>query len=186
VSAEVQQRLFEAVLVCAGRSALRFSVEDVAHEAGLSRATVYRYFPGGRDQLINEGVAWEVGRFFTRIHAAVQHEPDLASQLEVALVEGHHLLDEHVVLQRIMGDDPEAFLVSLETPMQAVRTGIEAYVASLLRRESLAEGVDVAEAAEYLARLYLTYLSHAGHVDFDDPTQVERLVRTQFVSGILA
>jgi AcrR family transcriptional regulator len=183
---DVRERLHEAVLVCASRSALRFSVEDVAQEAGCSRATVYRYFPGGKDQLITEGVAWEVGRFFTRIHAAVQHEPDLASQLERALVEGHQLLAEHGVLQRIMRDDPEQFLATLETPMLAVRTGLEVYVASLLRREDLAPGVDVDEAAEYIARLYLGYLGHAGQVDLDDPAQLRHLVRTQFVGGILA
>ena len=37
------------------------SLEDVATEAGLSRATLYRWFAGGRDQLITETVAWETG-----------------------------------------------------------------------------------------------------------------------------
>lgn len=186
MTADVRERLHEAMLACAGRDAFRFSVEDVANEAGLSRATVYRYFPGGKDQLIADGVAFEVGRFFTRVHAAVQAEPDLASQLEAALSEGHRLLEQHEVLQAILREDPEQFLANLEAPMGQVRTGLEAYVASLLARESLAEGVDIEEAAEYVARLYLTYLSHGGPFDLDDPDQVRRLVRTQFVAGILA
>jgi AcrR family transcriptional regulator len=152
----------------------------------VSRATVYRYFPGGKDQLIADGVAWEVGRFFTRIHAAVQDEPDLTAQLEQALIQGHRLLDEHEVLHRILREDPEQLLATLEGPMGQVRTGLEVYVASLLAREPLAEGVDVDEAAEYLARLFLTYLSYAGPFDLEDPAQVHRLVETQFLAGILA
>lgn len=183
---QVRDRLHEAVLACAGRDAFRFSVEDVAHEAGLSRATVYRYFPGGKDQLVTDSVAWEVARFFTRIHAAVMDEPDLGAQLERALVEGHRLLVEHEVLGRILREDPERLIADLEGVMGQVRGGIEAYLASLLRHEDVAPGVDIDEAAEYLARLYLTYLGHAGACDLDDPVQVRRLVDTQFVGGILA
>jgi AcrR family transcriptional regulator len=185
-ASDIRERLHEAMLSCAARDAFRFSVEDVAHEAGLSRATVYRYFPGGKDQLIADGVAWEVGRFFTRIHASVQSESDLAAQLEQALRWGHRLLGEHEVLQRILREDPEQFIANLEEPMAQVRSGLEAYVASLLAREPLAPGVEIEEAAEYLARLYLTYISHAGPWDLEDPAQVRRLVRTQFVAGILA
>jgi AcrR family transcriptional regulator len=174
------------MLSCAARDAFRFSVEDVAQEAGLSRATVYRHFPGGKEELIADGVAWEVGRFFTRVHAAVQHEPDLESQLEQALVQGHRLLEEHEVLHRILREDPEQFLANLEAPMHQVRSGLEVYVASLLARESLASGVDIEEAAEYVARLYLTYLTHGGPFDLDDPAEARRLVRTQFLAGILA
>lgn len=183
---EIRERLHEAVLACAAREAFRFSVEDVAHEAGVSRASVYRYFPGGKDQLIADSIAWEVARFFARIHAAVMDEPDLGAQLERALVEGHRAMGEHEVLSHILREDPERLIVGLEGVMGQVRDGIQAYLASLLRHEDLAPGVDIDEAAEYLARLYLTYLGHAGTCNLDDPVQVRRLVDTQFVGGILA
>ena len=39
--------------------------------------------------------------------------------------------------------------------------------------------------AEYLARMYLTYLGHAGPWDLTDPRQVSQLVQTQFIGGIV-
>jgi AcrR family transcriptional regulator len=183
---DLRERLHVATLLCAGRSAFRFSVEDVARQAGVSRATVYRYFPGGKEQLVADGVAWEVARFFTRVASAVQAAPDLASKIERALQVGRHLLVEHEVLQQIIADDPDQILTELEVTMTRVHDGMHAYVASLLVCEDLAPGVDIDEAAEYIARLFFTYLGHTGTWDVDDPGQLRRLVRTQFVGGILA
>ena len=40
-------RLRDAALVCIGRFGLaKTTVDDIAHEAGCSRATLYRYFDG--------------------------------------------------------------------------------------------------------------------------------------------
>jgi AcrR family transcriptional regulator len=182
---DVRERLHQAVLRCAADQAFRFSVEDVARAAGVSRATVYRYFPGGKEELVAESVAWEVGRFFTRIHEVVVTEQGLTRQLEVALAEGHRLLEEHVVLSRILREDPERFLADLGEAMGPVREGIVAYLSTLLRQQPLADGVEVAEAADYLARLFLSYVGHAGVWDLEEPDRVARLVRTQFVAGIL-
>ena len=182
----VVDRLHEATLLCAGRAAFRFTVEDVAREAGVSRATVYRAFPGGKDQLIADSVTWEVGRFFARLQAAVQAASGLEEQLVTALVVGHRLLEEHEVLHTLLRDDPEALAATMEAPMRQVRLGLEQYLDALLAHEPLDPGVDPAEAAEYLARMYLGHLGFQGSVDLDDVAAVRRLVRTQFVAGILA
>ena len=183
---EIRERLHEAMLTCAGRSAFRFSVEEVAVEAGLSRATVYRYFPGGKDQLIADGVRWEVGRFFSRVADEVAHERDVSSKIATALVVGRHLLDEHDVLRLLVSEDPEGLFEQLVEVMPVMADGIRMYVAELLVQEELAEGVHVGEAADYVARLYLSYLGYSGEVDIDDPEQVRHLVSTQFVGGLLA
>ncbi len=50
--------------VCGPAGVAKTTVEDVAREAGVSRATVYRAFPGGRDEMVNATVAWATLEFF--------------------------------------------------------------------------------------------------------------------------
>ena len=61
----LRERLLEATYACVARFGLgKTTVEDVVKESGVSRATVYRVFPGGKDELMREVVGWEMGRFF--------------------------------------------------------------------------------------------------------------------------
>src|SRR5271165_6126437 len=49
---DVRSRLLEGTYACVVRQGIGgTSLEDAAREAGVSRATLYRYFPGGRDEL---------------------------------------------------------------------------------------------------------------------------------------
>ena len=179
-------RLLEATLACVERWGIaKTTVEDVAVEAGLSRATVYRYFPGGRDQLISETVTWEVGRFFARIGAEVAEERGAAAQIRRGLIFGHRALEEHRLLHRMLSTEPEALLTELSESSPLVWEVVRAYLEELLADEELAPGVDRAEAADYLARLYLSYLATQGGWDLADEAAVDRLVATQFLAGIL-
>ena len=68
----MRERLLQATYDCVARWGLaKTTVEDAAREAGVSRATVYRYFPGGREELIGAVVAWEFSRFFLRLYEEV-------------------------------------------------------------------------------------------------------------------
>ena len=70
--ADTRERVLEAALSCIEREGLAAtSVEDVARAASVSRATIYRHFPGGREQLVTETATWEVARFFARVEQTV-------------------------------------------------------------------------------------------------------------------
>ena len=71
---------------------------------GCPGATVYRYFPGGRDQLIGDVVTWEVGRFFARLPTRSPAPPTSRTLLEEALVFAHRAVEEHEVLQKVLAD----------------------------------------------------------------------------------
>ena len=62
-----RERILEATYACIARYGMaKTTVEDAAREARMSRATVYRYFPGGKEQLLLETVGWEASRFSRR------------------------------------------------------------------------------------------------------------------------
>ena len=89
-SLSVRGKVLEGGLVSIGRYGLgRTTVDDVAQASGVSRATIYRHFPGGRDQLVRDTVAWEMGRFFAALGEAVAAAPDLCALLEIA-ADGTH------------------------------------------------------------------------------------------------
>lgn len=181
-----REQLLAACLACVERVGLaKTSVEGVAREAARSRATVYRYFPAGRDQLVRETAQWEVDRFFARVEAEIAAEPDLAAKLARALAFGHQAITEHELLQRILRTEPEALLEELLPTVALIEQVMAAYLLDVLRSEAVRPEVDLAEAAGHLSRLLLSYLTSQGQWDLTDPASVDRLVRTQFLAAVL-
>ncbi len=176
----------EATLACIAQGGMKgFTVEDVAQEAGLSRATLYRYFPGGREQLVGETVTWEVGRFFTRLAEAIDGSPDFRARLERGLTFAHRALREHEAFQRAMASDQGEIQARLAGIAPIVVGVIRSYLEPLLAQEALVEGVTPAEAADHLARLVGSLIVDEGSWDLGDPTEVRELVDRWLLSGIV-
>ena len=182
----VRERILEAAYECVARYGLgKTTVEDVTRAARLSRATVYRYFPGGRDQLVREVIAWETGRFFGRLAEAVAGAGDFAGLLEEALVFAHRAIEEHEVLQKILETEPERLLPQLTVQSERILVFIRGFLLPYLERERLRPGVDPAESADYVSRMLLSFTGSPGRWDLTDRAQVAELVRTELVAGIL-
>jgi AcrR family transcriptional regulator len=185
-AADPRQRILRATYECVARWGLsKTTVEDAARQAGLSRATVYRYFPGGREELIDAVVAWEHARFFTRLYDEVHDAQSLEEVMERGLTFAHRAVLEHEVLQRILVTEPELLLPTLTVESQGTVEVIAAFLEPYLRRHTLAPGVDVTQAARFLARMVLSYIASPGRWDLDDPEQVARLVRGELLAGIV-
>jgi len=186
VDLTVRERILEAAYECVARYGLgKTTVEDVTRAARVSRATVYRYFPGGRDQLVSEVIAWETGRFFGRLAEAVAGAGDFAGRLEEALVFAHRAIEEHEVLQKILETEPERLLPQLTVQSERILVFIRGFLVPYLERERLRPGVDPGEAADYVSRMLLSFTASPGRWDLTDRAQVAELVRTELVAGIL-
>jgi AcrR family transcriptional regulator len=182
-----RERVLAAVVACAGRVGLkRITVEEVAREAGVGRASVYRWFPGGREQLVDEAVTWEVGRFLDRIAAAAEGAPDLRTRLVRGLVFAHRAIAEHAVLQRLVATEPSGLLPQLQQTAPLVvavlRDTLVEHVAAEPRRRP---EIDPVEAADWLARMILSFVVEQGRWDLDDAAAAERLVDSQLLVGIV-
>jgi AcrR family transcriptional regulator len=187
---EPRERVLAATYACVARFGMgKTTVEDVVKESGVSRASIYRLFPGGKDQLLRETVGWEMNHFFGRLAEAVYDAPDFASLLEEGLVFAHRSIQEHEVLRKVLETEPERLLPLITVEQHRVLDFITAFLLPYLEREHRAgrvrPGVDLEAATEYVARLVLSLIGSPGRWDMDDPEQVRILVREELLGGIL-
>jgi AcrR family transcriptional regulator len=187
----LRDRLLAATYRCVSRFGLgKTTIEDVAKESGLSRATIYRQFPGGREELLLETVGWELANYFTDLGDHVRDAPDLAELLERGLAYAHRSVAEHVVLRKILDTEPERLLPLLTVESANIMPFIADFLYPYLVREADAgrvrTGLDLESAAEYLARCILMLINAPGRWDLEDPGQVRDLVHSELLGGIVA
>lgn len=162
----------------------QFTVEAAAQEAALSRATIYRYFPGGRDELMEALVSWEVARFFTRLGEETETATGFTEWLTLGLAAARRQMEEHALLQRLLEDEADQLVPRLVTVMPIVQAVLRDQFVNRLADEPLRPGVDRGEAADLLARLMISYFGTSGVWQLDDPAQLDKLVH-QLVAGII-
>ena len=187
----LRDRLLAATYQCVMRFGLgKTTIEDVVKESGLSRATIYRQFPGGRDELLLETVGWELANYFNTLADHVRDAPDLEQLFERGLVFAHRSLTEHLVLRKILDTEPERLLPLLTVESAKTLPFIADFLHPYLVREAeqgrLRPGVEIDRAAEYLARAILSLINAPGRWDLEDPAQVRELVRGELLGGIVA
>lgn len=183
-----RQRILEATYACVARLGMaKTTMEDVAREADLSRATLYRAFPGGRDEVLDAVVTWEVARFFRRVGEAIHPEElDAVAVLERGLVAASDGMEHHELLQRLLREEADELLPSLATVMPLVQRALADWYRPYLEAAPLRPGVDPEVAADLVARMALSHLGTPGRWDLSDPASVGRLVRGKLLAGILA
>ena len=183
-----RDRILDAAVDCIGQVGIaKTTIGQAARQAGVGRATVYRHFPGGRDQLVSEVITREVSRFFIRLSYAVDGSPDFATRLERGLAFAHRAVAEHELLQKVVETEPERLLPHLSESAPQVLAVLHDYFVPLLEqeRERLRPGVEADVAADWLARMVLSFIIAGGAWDLDDPAQVRTLVRGHLLAGIL-
>lgn len=181
-----RHRILEATYRCIARSGLaRVTVEDAAREAGVSRATVYRHFPGGRDELVRETVGHEVAHFFLDLADAVASSQSFVEVLTQALLHAHAAVADHEVLQELLVTEPDRLLPNLTVEANRLLPPIARFLLPHLAAEDLRPGIEVEAAAEYVARMVLSLVGAPGGWDLTDRLEVEELVCSQVLAGIV-
>jgi len=186
VPADVRTRLLEGTYECIVRQGIgATSLEDAARAAGVSRATLYRHFPGGRDELIGEVIAWQTLRFFEGLAEAVADAPDVETVLVEGIMAAHRGIEEHVVLQKLLATEPELLIPQLTLESPWLVGLLTSFFSERLGEHPLREGVAVGEAADYVARMALSFIASPGRWDLSDHAQVVELVRSELMAGLV-
>ncbi len=184
---DLRARVLDATYAEVDAHGLRgLAVEAVANRAGTSRATVYRHFPGGREELIETTLRREVARFFAVVGAEVDDGADVVDHVAALVAAAHRLLGEHRVFQRLLTAEAEVLAPSLATVHPMVHDALRAHLRSILARSGeVRDGVDLDRAADHGARMVLSYVGTSGAWDLTDRAQVEAVVRTRILAGVL-
>jgi AcrR family transcriptional regulator len=180
------ERIVDATLVCVARYGLaKTTVDDVAREAGLSRATLYRVFPG-KQPLLEAVVARELDRLAVVLDRAAATADSLDDALVALIVAGAQHLESHAALATVLAHEGEALLPYL-TFDGAGRT---LAAAGELLAPLLAPYVGddrAVRAGEWVARIALAYLcAPSATVRLTDRVSVQGLVADFVVPSLVA
>lgn len=163
---------------CARWGIAKVTIDDIAAEAGVSRATLYRMFPGGKDVLFDALRVHELEEFFTGLSAHIEGTHELEELLVRTVVYATTELraDEHLAV--MLASEPGDTLSNLT--VQGLPRIIR--MASLFLAGKVEPYLDRAHAqrlVELLARLVISYfLAPSEHVDLGDEASARAFITT--------
>ncbi len=183
---EPRERILDATLRVMSRVGVSgLTLDDVARDAGCGRATVYRTFPGGRDEVLQQAALAELHRYLVAVGVALDAAEGLAEQLTAAVHTTAVFVTASAPLRHVLANEPGAILAHVAFDKSPVVFGLAHEVlAPRLARHLPADRA--AEAAEWLARLGLSYLAVPNPaVDLTDRAAARHLVTTFVLPGLI-
>ncbi len=175
-------RVLDATKSCCERWGIaKVTVDDIAAEAGVSRATLYRMFPGGKDVLFDALRVHELEEFFASLAEHLVGVDDLEELLVRTVVHATIELrhDDHLAI--MLASEPGDTLANLT--VQGLPRIIR--MASLLlagRVEPYLDRASAVRLVELLARLVISYfLAPSDHVDLGNEASARSFITTHIL-----
>lgn len=181
----LERRVLDAADECVCRWGWsKTTMHDIAAQAEVSRATLYRAFPGGRDAIYEALHRQRVLSFFHDLTEPLTAGDDLLTVLTDAIVAAATALrdDEHVQYQ--LAHEPGPLLQQLSfTGLDRLLAVSRVLVAPHLAR--FASLQDARRLAEWATRIVVSYtLEPSRYLDLTDPEAVRSYVQTRALAGI--
>lgn len=172
------RRVLEAAKRCWERWGMdKVTIDDIAAEARVSRATLYRLFPGGKDVLFERLRVLHLEEFFSRLSDSLAGVDDLEELAVQAAVHATWELRNDAHLAMMMASEPGAALSSLTVEglpriIRVATAFLTPLVDPFLARRDAARFVDL------MARLVISYfLVPSDVVDLGDPESARPFLR---------
>ncbi len=176
---EAEIAVLDATVACVERLGFqKVTMDHICAEANVSRATVYRMFPGGRDVLFEAVRVRSLTDFFTVLRAHVEGASSLDEVLVRCVTVAYAELMADQQLATMLATEPGETLGDLTVSgvSRIVRVAAE-YMSPLLH--SFVPRQQAEEIVEIMCRLVISaFLSPSPLLDFSDEAVVRRLVRT--------
>ena len=175
------------------------SMADVARDAGVARATLYRYFES-REALLNALTHRAADRFFTAVAAAMDTRATLSGQLgefSEMMTRAIHPAQEVLVALGAEGGPGSVenraamFRMLVGESGQALRRTarlLRPYIEAARERGEVRQDLDLTDASEWLARILLSFTIFQAAIAYeaDDPRSVSEFVRRYAITGLAA
>jgi AcrR family transcriptional regulator len=190
---EAKARLIEAADACITRYGLaKTTIEDVAAEAKVSRATIYRYFPN-RDDLVLEVLLASLSRSMERSLGDFFVGADTPARFGEALVQSAvYLLDAirhdpklETLLDRESGGISATISGASELLFRTVLDEWRQPLAAAQQAELIRAELDIDELSEWILRAILSLLTVEGP-EPHTPEDERRLIATFLVPAVAA
>lgn len=182
----LEARIVDAMLECIGRWGIaKTTADDIARSAGISRATFYRVFPGGKDVALGALMQSEVGRFFESVAGPLEAVDTLEDTLVIGIVEAARFLHGHGPLQYLLMHEPERVL-----PLSTLHGAGNGYAIATAftaphLRPYVADDDAALAGADWVVRQFFSYaLVPSPSLDLTDPAAVRRFVRTYVLPAL--
>lgn len=177
-----ETRVLDAAKACCARWGIaKVGVDDIAAAAGVSRATLYRMFPGGRDVVFDALRVRELEEFFTRLKDGVTGSESLEDLLVRTVVVATHELraDDHLALMLMSEPGDTLSQLTVQGLPRIIRMA-SLFLAPLV--DSFLGRAEAARLVDLLARLVISYfLAPSEHVDFGDEASARTFIRIQIL-----
>ena len=164
----------------------KVTVDDIAAEAGVSRATIYRLFPGGKDVLYDALRVRETEEFLVGLRDHVADATTLEELLVRTVVHATTELraDEHFAVMLASEPGEIAADLTVEGLPRIIRIA-SVFLCPLV--ELYLPRPEAARLVELLSRLVISYfLAPSVHVDLGDPESARRFLRTYILPAFAA
>lgn len=175
---QTEARILDAAKACCERWGFaKVTIDDIASESGVSRATLYRLFPGGKDVLFEALRVRELDEFFDVLAGHVQATDNLEDLLVSTVVAATRELraDQHLAI--MLASEPGETLSQLTVAglpriIRMATLTLTPAVARYIPQHTAQRLIDV------LARLTISYfLAPSSEVDLGDEESARAFLR---------
>lgn len=189
---QVVDRLLDAAQTLLARKGIRATtVIEVAEEAGVSRAWLYRHFPD-KSALLGAAIVRLNDSFWSDARTQLDTLETFTEQLVAGVRIGRHAYEDPGALPlRLRVTEPEEFAACAGAGVSGLVPDLAAfwlpYVEAAVGRGEIHRGHDPREVAEWVARVLISVGTMPGEtIDADDPAAVLGHVRRFVLPGLRA